>query len=625
MRKCIGILYSLLLVLTLIFSSTTSFAQKDIKKWEAIIEQKKEDTTHFDALIELYKAYEATDPDIARRYVDKAMELSKKLDSKIRKAWAYAYYADYYIEAGKFEQANRMLVEAKAIYETLDAPKGMAHYWNCLGRIATYQGDFEMGLVNFLEAVKIYEELNDTTGMVSAYHNIGGMHFTLERYDKAIEYWEKELEIEELRNNSKGISLAVNALSLVHGKQGNHRKAIELELIALDIAKSINSVPEIASIMGNIGTQYYNLELYDSAYYYYTNSLAMYKQVDDKNDILSQYFNLGKVNVKLDEGEIALAYYDTTLLLAEEIGNGRYIEHAYGGMADANKLLGNFELAFEYLDKWHHIKDSLVGESVKNQLNELQQKYDIGEVERELMFTKQKRAQALLEVAKSEHQFTITVILAVALLLIILLYMAYRRAREQRKRIALEQKALRTQMNPHFIFNCLGAIQQMYESGELDLANDYMADFGSLMRKILNNSGRDLISAKEEIEMLKLYLELEKGRSNESLEYEVRVDPKLDLLGTNVPPLVIQPFVENAIWHGILPLRKKGKVTIQLNTTEDVRTLQCIVEDNGVGIQENKDKKHESMGMSITEQRLGTKVYVDRLNPGTRVTFKIKV
>jgi LytS/YehU family sensor histidine kinase len=190
----------------------------------------------------------------------------------------------------------------------------------------------------------------------------------------------------------------------------------------------------------------------------------------------------------------------------------------------------------------------------------------------------------------------------------------------------LEQKALRTQMNPHFIFNSLGAIQQMYVMGELDLASNYMADFGSLMRKILDNSGKDFISIKEELYMLQLYLELEKGRSNKLLDYKIEADERLDQLGTRIPPMIIQPFVENAIWHGLLPMKKKGQVIVRLKLDNRTDLLICEIEDNGVGIQEQRERKgHESKGMKITEQRLGTKIKIENLTPGTLITLNIAI
>jgi sensor histidine kinase YesM len=199
-----------------------------------------------------------------------------------------------------------------------------------------------------------------------------------------------------------------------------------------------------------------------------------------------------------------------------------------------------------------------------------------------------------------------------------------RKAKEAQRRTELEQKALRAQMNPHFIFNSLGAIQEMYMSGDTDLANNYLGDFGKLLRKILENSGKETTTLKEEMEMLRLYLGLEKERNSGMIEYAIEMDERLDLSGTRIPPMIIQPFVENAIWHGILPSRRKGKITIRIKPTANAQKLICEIEDNGVGIDQSpKQKERASMGIHITEQRLGTRALIANLAPGTLVTLQI--
>lgn len=338
------------------------------------------------------------------------------------------------------------------------------------------------------------------------------------------------------------------------------------------------------------------------------------------------YNNLGLLECDLNDGENAIAYFDSSLTVAREISATKIMEYAYGGLSDANKILGNYEEALSWLDRWHGVQDSLTGEKVQLQLNELQEKYETEQKDKEIAELEKKEVQANLTADRRMWLLIIAITLALSFVLILLFYLQRRKAREKQRRAELEQKALRAQMNPHFIFNSLGAIQQMYVTGELDLANNYMVDFGRLMRKILDNSGKDFITLKEEIEMLGLYIELEKGRSNELLDYQIDVDERIDRNGTKIPPMIIQPFVENAIWHGVLPLKKTGKITVRLKPSEQANTLICEIEDNGVGISpEMRNGKHEPKGMKITEQRLGTKIEIDHLSPGTRITIKIKL
>ncbi|MFM1932397.1 MAG: hypothetical protein RL226_1700, partial [Bacteroidota bacterium] len=146
---------------------------------------------------------------------------------------------------------------------------------------------------------------------------------------------------------------------------------------------------------------------------------------------------------------------------------------------------------------------------------------------------------------------------------------------------------------------------------------------------ILENSGKSFIRLKDEMQTLQLYLDIEKMRTSEMFDYEIETEDDLDMMHISVPPLIIQPFVENAIWHGILPGEQKGKITIQLRRLNE-RTLQCIVTDNGIGIDRSREIKNDSnrksMGMEITAERLNNKsaILAEQLSQGgTRVTLQI--
>lgn len=172
----------------------------------------------------------------------------------------------------------------------------------------------------------------------------------------------------------------------------------------------------------------------------------------------------------------------------------------------------------------------------------------------------------------------------------------------------LELTALRSQMNPHFIFNALGSIQYFIQTQETDKADNYLSDFAMLMRKILESSKSKFITLKEEAELLRLYIGLEKIRFEEVFDYTLIIDPEIEL-DNPVPPMVIQPFVENAINHGIFNLKeRKGELTIYFKYLSDQR-IQCIIEDNGIGRKTSqllKKSNHKSRGMEIVNERVNT-------------------
>jgi len=183
-----------------------------------------------------------------------------------------------------------------------------------------------------------------------------------------------------------------------------------------------------------------------------------------------------------------------------------------------------------------------------------------------------------------------------------------KRAALQLQLSALEMKALRAQMNPHFIFNALNSIQECIITKNTDTAYSYLSSFSKLVRMILENSEKQFISLEDEIETLRLYLSIEKLRFDDSFEYKIVIAPQVDVTFVRLPAMIIQPFVENALWHGLI--QKKGEKKLLLSFRVEVNSLICVVKDNGVGrkhteqTQNSRQIKKQSMGVKITEERL---------------------
>ena len=180
---------------------------------------------------------------------------------------------------------------------------------------------------------------------------------------------------------------------------------------------------------------------------------------------------------------------------------------------------------------------------------------------------------------------------------------------ELRSKIAeSEQMALRAQMNPHFVFNALNSIQHFITMEDEMSANYYLTRFSKLIRQVLENSKHSFISVNEEIETLQLYLELEMLRFEGKFEYKIELDDEIDTYDTQIPSMIIQPFLENAIWHGLMPKEDNSKLLVEFKQ-EDTFIL-CIVKDNGIGrkasAENNKGRtqKHKSTGISNTVKRL---------------------
>lgn len=178
----------------------------------------------------------------------------------------------------------------------------------------------------------------------------------------------------------------------------------------------------------------------------------------------------------------------------------------------------------------------------------------------------------------------------------------------ERQLANVRMDALRAQINPHFIFNCLNSIDYYIVKNESQKASEYLNRFSRLIRLILQNSSANFVPLKDELEALQLYMEMESMRFNHSFDYVVKVEKEMDIDNLEIPPMMLQPYVENAIWHGLMHKGAKGHIDIEI--TRENGHLHCVIEDNGVGraraqaLKSKNSTKKRSMGMSITRNRI---------------------
>jgi anti-sigma regulatory factor (Ser/Thr protein kinase) len=170
----------------------------------------------------------------------------------------------------------------------------------------------------------------------------------------------------------------------------------------------------------------------------------------------------------------------------------------------------------------------------------------------------------------------------------------------------VELSALRAQMNPHFIFNCLNSIENYILKNESVKAAEYINDFARLIRLILQNSRSEYVPLKDEVEAIELYLQMESLRFDDKFSYRIDVSSGVETTEIDVPPMLIQPFIENAIWHGLIPKKAPGKITVEISQVNG--ELICTIEDDGIGREKSREvnasmlkRGKKSMGMLITK------------------------
>jgi sensor histidine kinase YesM len=182
------------------------------------------------------------------------------------------------------------------------------------------------------------------------------------------------------------------------------------------------------------------------------------------------------------------------------------------------------------------------------------------------------------------------------------------KAKYEKETLELEAKALRAQMNPHFIFNCMNSIKSLIQQKEEDRAVNYLTTFSKLLRTILHNCDKREITLFDELETCRLYTQLEEMRFGKKLCYSFQVEEGFDLKSVMVPALIMQPFIENAIWHGIMPMEEGGKLSVVVEKKNNV--IYCVIDDNGIGREMSRQNKfkgestHQSKGFHLTQARL---------------------
>ncbi len=331
-----------------------------------------------------------------------------------------------------------------------------------------------------------------------------------------------------------------------------------------------------------------------------------------------------------------------------------YTANTYKLQAEAFLKQGDNQQALAALKTFIEIQDSIklirkkeLDQAIKisNALGKNRQRVDLLEKERDL-------SDRSIEVLKHDKElkegelYTRNIIIGTLLFLIIFMlagsYSIFKSFREKRTaNQLLAIKSLRGQMNPHFIFNALNSVNQYISQNDERAANKYLSDFSKLMRAVMETSKHDLISLSEELDILKLYLQLEHSRFKDKFDYTFSIDTIIDASEFDLPPMIIQPFIENAVWHGLRYVDEKGLLLIDIKKTNE--DLLITVSDNGIGrnksmeLKTKNQKLQHSTGMQNIESRIAimnelfkTKInvtisdaYSSETNKGTRVEIFI--
>ena len=614
MKKLV-LIYLFLLCSTILFGQT-----KNSESLKVELKNAKNDIEKAEILNELADSYKASKPDLLLDYATKALQLSKKIEYKIEEGYAYLNLGNSNIISGNYPEALKNFTSAQTILENetqtdfennLKIKKGLAKAYGSIGIVFSEQSNYSKALQFHLKAVKIYELLKDEKKCAQVYNNIGVEYKSQNNDFKALEYFFKAQNIQK-KLNDPTIGITLTNIANCYLKQKNNEKAIEYYSKA---KKSIDKNPDARALSewyNNMGLYYQAIKNPTKAIENWNLAIQTSKTIDDKYSVANTYLFLGQLYLSQRNMSLALTNANQVLRLAKETGSLEQIVFAEKLLSTIYKQQNNPILALQHFELYNRAKDSLNNEENIRKGVEVAMNFEFDK--REVIQKEEiEKKNLLLKEQSKQNKLQLLFAGLFALMLGGIGFLIYNRIQLkktltlQKELAEYEQKALHLQMNPHFVFNCLGSISSFIVQNGAHSAVRYLAKFSKLMRLTLEYSKQSLIPIDKEIQGLQNYLELEQLRFNHKFDFSITKDEAIedDLA---LPPLLLQPFVENAIIHGIIPGKEHGVIGIDFKL--DTQNLICTITDNGIGFEKSKEIKtdtvvvHKSMALDITKKRL---------------------
>jgi len=544
------------------------------------------------------------------------------------------------------------------IYENQKDEKSLAILYRRIGNFFFNHTYYEKSLEYYLKSSRLCEEINYQEGLANCLNNMGNLFtakndilFNENDYLSSIKYLKEALNIWTQAKDSLSIAnslLNLGCAYLVGKEYDNANKyfsdAIKMYSIISD-GKRINglnlSYTNLGDLYLKLGVIKKNKNYFREAENYYNKCLKMLNGAGI--NALSQYdyragclLGLGKISGFLGNEESAINYFQEGVAVAEKITNKNQLQLLYKELAATYASMNQFDKAYLYQNLYINVKDTLLNAENNKMISNLHVLYETERDEKEIALQK-------ILVKKRNIQLLALLIVCLLVTVIGMLILWQYKLRYTKRTIEIQQKLLRLQMNPHFLFNSLFSIQSfMFENNSTEAAV-YLSKFAELMRQILDSSREEYIPLQMEIKILENYLGLQKLRFENRFEYTIEVDPKIDIEFTSVPPMLTQPFIENAIEHGLSKKSEGGQITVRFFGQESY--IQYEIEDNGIGIIESEKNKpselkaHKSLAINIIRERLqilnrrmkkkilfeivDLSVHTNGLQTGTKVIIRI--
>lgn len=606
---------ALLFILIALQCTAAKGQQKEIEALKQTIASTLHDTAKLAALKNLLdylpqsevEAYNLEMIALAEKSLQKT---NKKLEKIIQKFAAEGYYNKGVFLSNKSLTDSALLAYKTAIgiYSKCDDEESVAYPKMNMAIIYTTKGDFNTALSLLYEALKINEKYKNKEAVADCNIHLSRLYHIQKMEAKALASATVAYNLYKEIGYNPGIIDALHKLSTIAIGQNDtaasisYLKANVAFINSLDKAEKERYLQTYYTDKANIA---YRENNWDSSIYYNKKSVELSIQNNNLYVIGTRYLSIAEAYKAKKDYTGALSYaskaYDLGIKndnLASQVACTYFLSNLYPQLQDYKK-------AFEMQSQFITLSDSV--QKIENRKNTIEQqlKYD---------FEKKEITNASIQAEKNTRK---NMIIAIAFGLFLITGMAtFLIVKNQKQKNIIQkqlidhhkQKAMLAQMNPHFIFNAINSIQNFVLHNKDDEAYSYLTKFSKLIRTILHNSNEDLVTLSSELETINLYISLEQLRFSNSFEYKLTLADDIDPENTEIPTMLLQPYVENAIWHGLMNLKEHQNAVLKIDASINNHLLKIVIEDNGVGREaaalHKKESIHNPIAMKLTAERL---------------------
>ncbi len=606
----------------------TGKREKSLKKLYSKSKREIKRPDNYNAYLDSAKLFKKKNIDKSLSFIEKT--LHEDLTPK-RRAASFMVLADVYMHWKQYDLAAE---NYEASLKEEDNTKARIQ----LAKAQYLNNNYKESEISYKKSLRY--ELSTYQKLI-IYEGLGDVYLKTKEYEKVKINYEKALEIAKDNNITPKITDLNSNLAVAYAEEGRNLEADKLFKNSLELANKEN-------INRSLKEQYKVADFYNKSRRY-DEEIELRKEslkntegyVRKAKDSLSDSITSQKINYKIGNAYFENEEYDEAINYLEKSINTAYIKEdlviekdatrrlseVYATVGDYTKALASYEDYVRLVDKSYTKKQQEIQQIKRfsKRIAENQNRIASLEKDKELLDSRMILAykdKQLTQESNKRQKTIIYSLLAVMLSIALLVYYMYRNIRQQKlANNLLALKSMRSQMNPHFIFNALNSVNSFIAVNDERSANRYLSEFSALMRSVLENSDEDFIPLTKEIELLELYVKLEHNRFKDKFEYTIAVDKQIQLDEYSIPPMLLQPYIENAIWHGLRYKKEKGNLLINIAPkTKD--SIEISIEDDGVGRQKSMEMKtknqlkQKSKGMSNIKSRIAilNDMYQDKIN-----------